>query len=272
MPAQFMFHRNAGEAAYWRPRSVQVVWSGHGLSIPPVTTASPNALFTAFGQNFVPAATTRAATAADLVNGTLPTNLSCTCVAVNHRLAPLLFASPTAVNFQAPASAVDGPVAVQLISNCGAPGEKSSAAQTITAQPAAPEFFFFKQKLSGTNPVAAQDAITGALIGASGLLPGATFTPAKPGEYVTLYATGLGLTDPAYASGQIPNQPASTVSPVSVSLNGVQFAATDVLYAGVAPGYAGPYQVNIRIPMSMPDGDLPVSLNVNGTRPRLAPI
>jgi uncharacterized protein (TIGR03437 family) len=123
---------------------------------------------------------------------------------------------------------------VQVIANCRTTGEKSSAAQTIATQPAAPEFFFFKQNLSGTNPIADEDAISGALIGASGLLPGATFTPAKPGEYVALYATGLELTDPAYSAGQIPTQPAS-----AVSLNGVQLAATDVLYAGVSPGYAG---------------------------------
>jgi uncharacterized protein (TIGR03437 family) len=237
---------------------------GAGLSIPPVTNLSPNALFTAFGRNFVPTGTTRTATVADLVNGTLPTNLGCTCVAVNHRLAPLLFASATAVNFESPSSTVGGPVSVQVIANCGATGEKSSAAQTIAAQPAVPEFFFFKQNLSGKNPVAAEDAISGALIGPSGLLPGATFTPAKPGEYVALYATGLGLTDPAYAAGQIPKEPASTVSTVSVSLNGLQLDATDLLYAGVSPGYAGLYQINIRIPASMPDGDLAISLDVNG--------
>jgi uncharacterized protein (TIGR03437 family) len=237
---------------------------GAGLSMPRVTNLSPNALFTAFGQNFVPAGVMRTATAADLVNGALPTNLGCTCVAVNHRLAPLLYASPTAVNFEAPSSIVDGPSIVQVIANCGAPAEKSSAAQTNTAQSAAPEFLFFQQSLSGKNPVAATDAITGAMIGASGLLPGAVLTPAKPGEYVALYATGLGLTDPAYAAGQIPNQPAPAVSPVSVSLNGLPLAAGDVLYAGVAPGYAGLYQINIRIPTTTPDGDLPVSLTLNG--------
>jgi hypothetical protein len=42
---------------------------GAGLNIPRVTTLSPNALFTAFGQNFVPSDTMRAATAADLANG-----------------------------------------------------------------------------------------------------------------------------------------------------------------------------------------------------------
>jgi uncharacterized protein (TIGR03437 family) len=47
-------------------------------------------------------------------------------------------------------------------------------------------------------------------------------------------------------------------------LNGVRLPAADVLYAGVAPGYAGLYQVNIRIEADAPNGDLPLSLSVNG--------
>ena len=44
----------------------------------------------------------------------------------------------------------------------------------------------------------------------------------------------------------------------------MQLADSDVLYAGVAPNYAGLYQVNIRIPDNTPDGDIPVALNIDG--------
>jgi uncharacterized protein (TIGR03437 family) len=230
---------------------------GAGLSIPAVTAASPNALLTVFGQNFFPAGATRALTSPDIANGALPTNLGCTCVTVNNHLAPILYASPTAINFQAPASTLAGPAAVQVIANCAAPTEKTSAAQSITAQSATPEFFFFQLNPSGKNPIAATDAITGASIGA-------TFPSAKPGEYVTLYATGLGFTDPPFASGQLATQAASTIAPVSVSLNGVPLSATDVLYSGVTPGFAGLYQINIHIPTTTPTGDIPVSLTING--------
>jgi uncharacterized protein (TIGR03437 family) len=237
---------------------------GAGLSAPRVTQISPNALISIFGQTFAPTATSRGVTGADLQNGLLPTNLACTCAAVNHRLAPMLFVSPTQINIQAPTLPSDGSVAVQVIANCGAPNQKISDPQSLATQAAAPEFFFFTHNLNGASPVAATNAITGAPIGANGLLPGATFAPAKPGDFVALYATGLSLTDPAVPAGALAEQIAPTVLPVSVSLNGVQLAASDVLYAGAAPGFAGLYQINIRIPTSMPDGDLPVSLNTDG--------
>ncbi len=237
---------------------------GAGLSEPRVVQISPDGLVSVFGRNFAPGGTSRAVMDTDLRNAQLPTNVGCTCVEVNHRLAPILFVSAASINFQAPELSVAGNPAVQVISNCGAPNEKAGAGQTVVAQLVAPEFFFFTQALSGRNPVAARNAISGALIGASGLLPGATFTPARPGDYVALYATGLGRTDPAYPAGAIARQAAFTVFPVSVSLNGVQLGDSDVLYAGVAPNYAGLYQVNIRIPGDTPDGDIPVALEIDG--------
>ena len=237
---------------------------GAGLGIPAVTRLSPDGLLTIFGQNFAPAGTARGLTGADLQAGQVPVNLGCTCVAVNHQLAPLVYVSPTQINLQAPSGIHDGGFSVQVIANCGAPGQSASAAQTVSAQPAAPEFFFFQQNASGTNPVAAEDAVTGALIGPAGLLPGAALTPAKPGEFVALYATGLGLTDPAFAAGSVVNQIARGAFPVSVTLNGVPLPARDILYAGAAPGYAGLYQINIQVPAGTPSGNLPVGLSIGG--------
>ena len=82
---------------------------------------------------------------------------------------------------------------------------------------------------------------------------------------VTLYATGLGATNPAFAAGQLPDQAAS-VSGVQVTIGSVTLSASDLLYAGVTPGFAGLYQLNIRIPGGVPDGDQSVVLSVNGVR------
>lgn len=230
---------------------------GAGLGIPAVTQLSPDGLITIFGQNFAPAGTARGLNGADIQNGQAPVNIGCTCVAVNHRLAPLTYASPTQINLQVPAGIRDGDFSVQVIANCGAPGQAVSAAQSVGAQPAAPEFFFFQQNANGTNPVAATDAVSGAPIGP-------TFAQAKPGEYVALYATGLGLTAPAFAAGTVVNGIAPVVFPVTVMLNGKALAASDVLYAGAAPGYIGLYQINIRIPAGTPAGNVPVALSVGG--------
>jgi uncharacterized protein (TIGR03437 family) len=47
-----------------------------------------------------------------------------------------------------------------------------------------------------------------------------------------------------------------------VTLGGVTLRAQDVLYAGVTPGSAGLYQVNLRIPEGTPDGEQPVVIKV----------
>jgi uncharacterized protein (TIGR03437 family) len=237
---------------------------GAGLSVPAVARVSPGGLISLFGQNFAPAGTSRSVSAADLQNGLVPANLACTCVAVNQHLAPVLFVSPAQINIQAPTFPGDDTAVVQAIANCGATGQQPTTAQSVPAQPAAPQFFFFTVNSSGGGPIAAEDALTGARIGAAGLLQGATFTPAKPGEYVALYATGLGATAPVFAPGMLANQAAPAASPVTVSVNGAPLAPGDILYAGAAPGYAGLYQINIRIPSDSPDGDLPISLTIGG--------
>ena len=90
-------------------------------------------------------------------------------------------------------------------------------------------------------------------------------TPAKPGDYVSLYVTGLGLTTPPIVPGTLASQAAPTILPVSVTLNGVALSANNILYAGAAPGFAGLYQINIQVPGDTPSGNLPISVTIEGT-------
>src|SRR5262249_2762209 len=115
------------------------------------------------------------------------------------------------------------------------------------------------------NPIAATDAQTFAFIGTPGLLPGVTFTPAKPNEFLTLFMTGLGATNPSFDAGVLPDKAGVTVpQKASVSVDGVTLADGDVLYSGVSPGLAGVYQVNIKVPGNARDGDLPVVVTIGG--------
>jgi uncharacterized protein (TIGR03437 family) len=87
------------------------------------------------------------------------------------------------------------------------------------------------------------------------------FAGSRDGTLLQLWATGLGpvLTTPA--TGQ-----AATVSsirdPVQVLVNG---AEATVEYAGLAPGFAGLYQVNARLADSIPAGPLDVGLRAGGS-------
>jgi uncharacterized protein (TIGR03437 family) len=42
----------------------------------------------------------------------------------------------------------------------------------------------------------------------------------------------------------------------------VKLNPEDVLYAGVSPGIAGLYQLNIRVPANLPDGDQALTLTL----------
>ncbi len=97
--------------------------------------------------------------------------------------------------------------------------------------------------------------------------------PARPGEVLHLYLTGLGAVDPPVATGEAaPVAPLSTVTDrVSVYWAGSVLPAPppplgpEVLFAGLAPGMVGIYQVDIRLPANAPLAELGISIQVGNT-------
>lgn len=83
--------------------------------------------------------------------------------------------------------------------------------------------------------------------------------PAKAGEALSLYATGLGPIRSAVDPGQpFPASPPGVVnSPVTVTVNG---AEAEVLYAGGYPGSVDGYQVNFRLPSNITPGSGTIQL------------
>jgi uncharacterized protein (TIGR03437 family) len=86
--------------------------------------------------------------------------------------------------------------------------------------------------------------------------------PARKGSIAVIFATGEGQTNPRGVDGKI----AATVPlpapllPVTATVNNLP---AEVLYAGAAPTLvAGVLQVNLRIPLDTPSGDIPVVLLV----------
>jgi uncharacterized protein (TIGR03437 family) len=86
-----------------------------------------------------------------------------------------------------------------------------------------------------------------------------TNKPAKPGEMLTLFASGLGPTNPAVPYGRpFPAGSAPVVtSPVAVKVNGQSVQAS---YAGGYPGSTDGYQVNFQVPSGMASGIATLSL------------
>ena len=230
---------------------------GAGGSTPPVTELSPGGFATIYGSNFAPAGTF-----AQAQGSVWPTQLAGVCVLVNGTAAFVTFVSPTQINFQAPAIPVNTTVTVQVVSNCGSADALESAVQSVTTLPATPEFLYWVKNANGQNPVIAVNAVTNAYIGAVGLIPGLTFVPAKPGDILTIYGVSFGATNPATVPGTPPAGGASSVYTPAVQLGMLNLDPSAILYAGVSPGTAGLYQLNIQVPQALPDGDYPLVMTL----------
>jgi uncharacterized protein (TIGR03437 family) len=81
--------------------------------------------------------------------------------------------------------------------------------------------------------------------------------PARPGESLVMYLTGMGPTNPSVATGaQSPSAPPAVVVTQPVVTVDGQIAT--VLFAGLTPGGIGLYQVNFTVPSTARSGDLEV--------------
>lgn len=82
---------------------------------------------------------------------------------------------------------------------------------------------------------------------------------------MTVYATGFGTTSPAWQAGELPDRASFVTGPVQVTLGGVMLTPAEILYAGLAPSQiSGLYQFNLRLPATLPDGDLPIVISIGG--------
>jgi uncharacterized protein (TIGR03437 family) len=90
--------------------------------------------------------------------------------------------------------------------------------------------------------------------------------PAARGSFVSLFGTGQGAISPPLVSGQLASlaEPFNrVVSAVSVNIGSLP---ADLAFAGMAPGLAGVFQINARVPLDSPTGaEIPIELTIAGT-------
>jgi uncharacterized protein (TIGR03437 family) len=179
----------------------------------------------------------------------MPTELGGVRVTVNGEPAFVYFVSSNQMNVLSPLDNTAGSVDIVVTS-----GGVSSAPFPANLQAAAPSF----PLLGGTSYVVATHADYSLVGPASLSVPGYTFTPARTGETIVLYAFGLGLPTTTIVNG------ASTQSGSLPTLPQIQIggAAATVTFAGViSPGL---YQLNVIIPGNAQSGDNKLILTYRG--------
>jgi uncharacterized protein (TIGR03437 family) len=203
------------------------------------TIVAPGGLFSIFGTNLVKVT----ATLNGWVGPVLPKSLNGTSVTVGGKDAALVYVSPNQINAQVPVDVAPGPQAV-VVKNAVGP----SVSFNVTVAATAPAIFF---------------APSAAVLKNSDFSLVTASNPAKAGDVILVYCTGLGLTSPSSPTGTlVPGSAApATNVPVTATIGGKPATVT---YAIASPGFAGLYQVALTVPAGVA-GSSPIVLTQGTT-------
>jgi uncharacterized protein (TIGR03437 family) len=150
-------------------------------------------------------------------------------VLLNGSALPLLYVSDTQINFFVPEDATQGTATLSVVTPSGA--KATATVDVVSVQP-------------GIFP-------NGVLHPGTGV--SALTSPVHAGDYIEIYCTGLGPTQPAGSFQQMALTPI-----VFIGATPVQPA-----YSGLAPGYVGLYQVNVQVPAGLAPGLQPLLISVD---------
>ncbi|HLK49488.1 MAG TPA: S8 family serine peptidase [Bryobacteraceae bacterium] len=87
--------------------------------------------------------------------------------------------------------------------------------------------------------------------------------PALRGQYIALYANGLGPVANTPADGAPAGLNATTTTPCVISIGGQTLPSNQVVFCGLAPGLAV-YQINVQVPAGLTPGNQPVTVTIGG--------
>lgn len=167
----------------------------------------------------------------------LPTTLLDTSVSFNGVAAPLFYVSGMQVNAQVPFETAAGTAVVRV-----SRGSAVSMTQPVSIAAASPGIFTVNAQGTGAGIVTHADDFR--LVSDS--------APARTGEFVAIFCTGLGRLDAENRTAVLPQVSIANL-PAAVS------------YAGAAPGFVGLYQVNVQVPAGAPAGAQPLTIVLGGS-------
>jgi uncharacterized protein (TIGR03437 family) len=183
----------------------------------------------------------------------LPTALETTQVVMGGLSLPLLFVSGQQINAIVPYHLQTHANYQVIVQRAGA----ISVPETIAVLDGQPAVFTVDLSGKGQGHIY-RITSAGAQILAS------PSSPVQAGDVLTIYCAGLGEVNPPLDAG-VPaplDQLENTVNPATVTIGGVK---AQVLFAGLTPGFAGLYQVNVTVPSGVQATDTaPVIVSAGG--------
>jgi uncharacterized protein (TIGR03437 family) len=194
-------------------------------------------------------------------------------IVINDSLpAPLYSVTPQQISFQMPSNA---PIGTDRIAVRTADTGELIAGGSILVAGAAPGLFTAAQNGTGQAAALNQDNTVNT-----------TSNPVGKGTVIQLYGTGQGQVSPSVQDGTAAPFPPGLANTVAVPTSDqttclknqpsmcVTFGTLfgDVQYSGLAPGYIGLWQVNVKVPAAAPTGAVQVRILVNGTASNIVTI
>jgi len=202
---------------------------------------APNMWVEIKGANLAPAGDSRVARPSDFTGNQMPTQLDGVSSTVNGVSAYIFYISPTQIYILTPPDALPAYPQIVVTDNGAAGPPFAALGQTL-----APSFFV----LSDGQHVAAIHHLDGTLVG--------TFSPAQPGETISVYANGFGPTSTVVMAGSTTQ--GGVLSPLPVIMVGGKSAM--VKFAGlVSPGL---FQFDVVVPNPLADGDQMINATFGG--------
>jgi uncharacterized protein (TIGR03437 family) len=205
---------------------------------------SPGQIVSIFGAELAPSA-------GSATGFPLPQNLQGVTVTVGGVAAPLFYVSPSQINFQVPFEVAQG--GTSIIVKRG----NQSVSRSVFVIPATPGIF----TASGdgyNSPVVVHN---------SDFSPVTPQNPAHAGEYLAIFCTGLGAVNASVRAGDA--APAATIQqPFDVVVD----AVASVSYVGLAPGFAGLYQVNFQVNAGATPGAKLLYVSIRGVASNQVPL
>lgn len=204
-------------------------------------SVSPGQLITIFGSNL-----SNGVAAAVPTGNALPTILGVTSVTMDGFPCPLIYVSPTQINAQAPFE-IQGPTTQVIVKL----GDVASQAAVVNVDAVSPAMF----SIDGTG----QGSAT--ILKASDYTLVTATNPAKRGDVLAIYCTGLGQVEGGGITGMLVTGPAAATAVVTVNFG---TTAASVRYAGLAVGFVGLYQINVVVPTVSggTGGTVPVTIKI----------